>query len=255
MGNPSLKLHILSDMHLEFSTFEPPATDADVVVLAGDIGKETNGINWARSAFPDKNILYVPGNHEFYGADRPETLAAIRAAAQECGVHLLDEDEVVINGVRFLGCTLWTDFRLFGEAEKPFAMLAGQQGLNDFRVIQEGSSGCFSPSKSVELHEKSLAWLKTKLDEPFDGKTVAVTHHLPSMRSVVDRFKGSQLSACFASELDYLFGKMALWIHGHTHDNLDYEANGTRVICNPRGYVTYNCQENFDFKPGLVIEI
>ena len=72
---------------------------------------------------------------------------------------------------------------------------------------------------------------------------------------MVDRFKDALLSACFASELDYLFGKMDLWVHGHTHDNLDYEVKDTRVICNPRGYVTYNCRENFDFKPGLVIEI
>lgn len=250
-----MKLHILSDLHLEFSTFEPFKTDADVVVLAGDIGKGTNGINWARSAFPDKNILYVPGNHEFYGADRPETLAAIRAAAQECGVHLLDEDEIVINGVRFLGCTLWTDFRLFGDDRKHQTIVAGMYGLNDFRVIREGSQGLFTPLHSIELHEKSLAWLKAKLDTPFDGKTAVMTHHLPSARSVVERFKDSLLAACFASELDYLFGKMGLWIHGHTHDNLDYEVNGTRVICNPRGYVTHWGQENSNFNPGLEVEI
>jgi len=140
-------------------------------------------------------------------------------------------------------------------------MLAGQRGLNDFRVIQEGRLGAFTPAQSIVLHERSLEWLKAKLDEPaavrqhFDGKTVVVTHHLPSMQSVVDRYKDSPLSACFASELDCLFGKMDLWIHGHTHDNLDYTANGTRVICNPRGYVTNQGQENCDFNPGLVIEI
>lgn len=249
-----MKLHILSDLHLEFSTFEPIATDADVVVLAGDIGKKSHGIIWAREAFPDKEIIYVPGNHEFYGADRAETLALMRIAADQCKVHLLDNDAVVIDGVRFLGCTLWTDFLLFGKAKKSTAMSDGQNCLNDFRLIHE-SHLIFSPARSVELHELALAWLKARLDEPFAKQTVVVTHHLPSKLSVVDRFKDQSLSACFASELDYLFGKMDLWIHGHTHDNLDYEANGTRVICNPRGYVTYRGTENFDFKPALVLEL
>lgn len=250
-----MKSHILSDLHLEFSTFEPPTTDADIIILAGDIGKGVSGIDWAREAFPNKGIIYVPGNHEFYGYCRPETLAMMRDEAQKYGVDLLDEDELVIGNVRFLGCTLWTDFLLFGEAKKSTAMSDGQLCLNDFRVIREGEKMPFTPARSIELHERSLAWIKAKLNEPFDGKTVVVTHHLPSKQSVVDRFKDSLLSACFASDLDYLFGKMDLWVHGHTHDNLDYEVNGTRVICNPRGYVTYNRQENFDFKPGLVIEI
>lgn len=257
-----MKLHILSDLHLEFSTFDPPQTDADVVVLAGDIDKSDKGVYWAREAFPNKPILYVPGNHEFYGVRRLETLHLLRIAGEQCGVHILDENEAVIDGVRFLGCTLWTDFMLFGEAKKSKAMSDGVRWLNDFKKIRETDAVSFkSPAKpftpacSIELHEKSLAWLQTKLDEPCGGKTVVVTHHLPSMLSVADRFKGSLLSACFVSELGYLFGKMDMWIHGHTHDNMDYVENDTRVICNPRGYVTYSSTENFDFNPGLVVAI
>lgn len=129
-----MKLYVLSDLHLEFSTFEPFKTDADVVVLAGDIGKGTSGIEWARNAFPDKEIVYVPGNHEFYGTQRPETLAGMRIAAQKNGVHLLDKDELVIGNVHFLGCTLWTDFLLFrfsmvitcrGTLDTPSTVVAG----------------------------------------------------------------------------------------------------------------------------------
>jgi len=251
-----MKLHLLSDLHMEFSQFDPPATDAGVVVLAGDIYKGDKGVFWARQAFPDKEIIYVPGNHEFYGTRRTETLSLLRVAGQQTGVQILDEDEIVLDGVRFMGCTLWTDFLLFGEAKKSTAMSDGQLCLNDFRAIREDDFTVpFTPARSIELHEHSLAWLKAKLDEPFDGKTVVVTHHLPSRHSVVERFKNSLLSACFASELDYLFGKMDLWVHGHTHDNLDYTENGTRVICNPRGYVTMSGIENFDFDPGLVIEV
>jgi len=249
-----MKLYILSDIHLEFSTFEPFTTDADVVVLAGDIGKKSNGIIWAREKFPDKEIIYVPGNHEFYGAQREDTLALMRFAAEQCKVHLLDNDEVVINGVRFLGSTLWTDFLLFGESKKNEVMMDGQNCLNDFRLIHEGTM-LFTPLLSTQLHEQSLAWLTKELNTPFNGKTVVVTHHLPSALSVVERFKDSSLSACFASNLDHLFGKMNIWIHGHTHDNLDYVANGTHVVCNPRGYVTYRGAENFHFNPKLVVEI
>ncbi len=254
-----MKLHILSDLHLEFSDFQPPATDADMVVLAGDIGQGTKGIYWAREVFGDKPVVYVPGNHEFYGEQRRDILLSMRGAAQKCDVHLLDEDEIVMESkdgesVRILGCTLWTDFCLFGRSMQPKAMAEGQAGLADFRLIREGFRN-FSPAHSIELHERALKWLKETLDTPFAGRTVVVTHHLPSAQSVVERFKRDLLSACFASELDYLFGKMALWIHGHTHDNRDYVANGTHVICNPRGYVTRGGAENPAFMPGLVVEV
>lgn len=255
-----MKLHILSDIHLEFSAFEPPGTDADVVVLAGDIAHASKGIQWARDAFPEQPIVYVPGNHEFYGADRPETLAAMHIAARKNGIHLLDEDEAVIRTrdgqerVRFVGCTLWTDFCLFGEAFLHDATTAGEMTLADFRIIREGS-GRFTPERSIELHKQALVWLNGMINTPFDGKTVVVTHHLPSRRSVADRYKADLVSACFASELDYLFGTMSLWVHGHTHDNFDYQANGTRVVCNPRGYVTSRGAENHDFNPGLVVKI
>lgn len=254
-----MKLHILSDIHLEFSSFSPPQTEADVVVLAGDVCKGHVGPEWARDAFSGKQIVYVPGNHEFYDSDRPGKLAKIRANAQANHVHLLDNDATMISmqsgeTVRFLGCTLWTDFLFFGEDMKAAAMREGQTYLNDFRIIGEGRKR-FTPARSVELHEASLAWLKAELSKPFDGKTVVVTHHLPSALSVSERFKDDLLTACFASHLDYLFGQMSLWVHGHTHDCVDYEAGSTRVVCNPRGYVTSGTTENQFFKPSLIIEM
>lgn len=250
-----MKLHVLSDLHIEIAAYDPAQVSADVVVLAGDIGKGAGGIRWARRAFPDKKIVYVPGNHEFYGTQRRETLATMREVAMALNIHLLDEDEVMIEGVRFLGATLWTDFELFGSDSKPWAMQEGQNFLNDFRVIDEESEVQFSPSHAAKLHKQALAWLKKKLDEPFTGKTVVVTHHLPSMLSVADRYQESLLSACFASELDGLFGKMSLWIHGHTHDSVSYEVNGTRVVCNPRGYEMYYSTENGEFDPWSVVKV
>ena len=116
---------------------------------------------------------------------------------------------------------------------------------------QPGSATC-----TAHWHAQQIRWLKDQLQEPFPGKTVVVTHHLPSARSVADRYKTDLLSACFASELDHLFGPMALWVHGHTHDCFDYDVGGTRVVCNPRGYTHPDASpENPHFNPALVIEV
>lgn len=250
-----MRIHVLSDLHLEIAGYEPHPVECDVVVLAGDIGNQVQGIEWGRSIWPGKEILYVPGNHEFYRRERTETLQQMRVCARELGVHLLDNDEVVIAGVRFLGCTLWTDFNLFGEELKKTAMAEGKKYLNDFRLIRERDR-IFTPARSAQLHKTSRKWLTAKLQQAFPGKTVIITHHLPSGRSVAERYKSSLTSACFASNLDELMGASALWIHGHTHDSFDYVLQGTRVVCNPRGYCRNRDKpENLEFMPALVIEI
>ncbi len=250
-----MKLHILSDIHLEFAEFHPPRLEADVVVIAGDVAQGERGINWARAAFPKLDIVYVAGNHEFYRGNRLDTLARMRITARDCGVFFLDDEAVVIRGVRFLGATLWTDFALFGTTEIPYRMKAAMDFMADFRLVREGGR-VFSPMDSIRLHEKSVAWLEVSLAQPFGGETVVVTHHLPSPMSVTDRWKDKPLSAAFASDLNHLMGVPTCWVHGHTHDSIDYKLNGTRVICNPRGYALFEYDpENMDFDPGLVIEV
>lgn len=250
-----MKLHVLSDLHNEFSLHMPSAitNSAEVIILAGDIWKQDRGIYWARDTWPNKEIIYVAGNHEFYGRNRKDVISQLHIAAKNTGVHFLDDDEVVIDSVRFIGATLWTDFELLGDKEG--SMIDGQMSLNDFRAIREGD-WIFSPTDSINLHNISISFINSRLAEAHHGKTVVVTHHLPSMLSVAERFKEGTLSACFASNLDHMFGKSELWIHGHTHDSFDYVSNGTRVVCNPRGYCRYDCgQENGNFDPNLIIEI
>ncbi|WP_047540070.1 metallophosphoesterase family protein [Methylotenera versatilis] len=250
-----MKILILSDLHLEFASFTPPFAEVDVVILAGDIWKKDLGIYWARETWPNTEVIYVAGNHEFYGGERNAVIQLLRDAAEDTDVHFLDNDEVVIDGVRFLGATLWTDFNLFGAELRDKAISAGKQGLNDFRMIIEGDD-TFSLNDAIALCNKSVGWLKSKLTTVDDiAKTVVITHHLPSMQSVSERYRSDILSACFASNLDELLGYSKLWIHGHTHDSFNYTTNGTRVVCNPRGYVHRGVEENLNFNPALIVEI
>lgn len=262
-----MKLHILSDLHNEFSEYRidnTTASEADVIILAGDVGSGMNAAHYAgmQAQLHGKPVIFILGNHEFYRFEINSLRKMMRKwttpyeSADVVPTHFLDDSEVIINGVRFLGCTLWTDFELFGEELKQECMWEGEQRLNDFRLIDFGEWK-FIAADSLNLHKKSLSWLANKLlNEKFDGKTVVITHHLPSMLSVADRYKEDHLSACFASNLDYLFGTCDLWIHGHTHVSFDYTVNETRVICNPRGYSRYEkVNENGHFDPKLLVEI
>ncbi|HUF74458.1 MAG TPA: metallophosphoesterase [Gammaproteobacteria bacterium] len=230
-----MKLHILSDLHTEFADFGPPETDADAVILAGDIGVGLEGLRWAARHFPDRPIVYVPGNHEFYGHD----IALTRSLKSEAprNISVLSDDRLVLDGVRFLGATLWTDFKLHGEAEAWFARQRARQSMNDFTNIRHGERN-FRPEDSVALHEASRAWLASELERAFDGPTVVITHHLPASRSIAKRYANDPLNPAFASSLEGLIEEHqpTLWVHGHTHQPFDYELFGTRVVCNPRGY-------------------
>lgn len=247
-----MKLHILNDLHIEFGGFKIPENDADVIVLAGDIGVGTEGLAWIEGQNLSKPAIYIPGNHEFYHHDIG-LIDELKAQAPD-NVHVLNNDAVVIDGVRFLGSILWTDFLLFGETDKYLSVQCARRGMNDFEIIKINGRR-FTPEDSIEMHEKSRDWLGCMLSVQFDGKTVVVTHYAPSSRSVPSRFAKDLLSPAFASNLEGLMdgNRVALWVHGHTHDVFDYEVFGTRVICNPRGYVSY--QENMEFNPDLLVEI
>mgnify|MGYP000697640048 CR=1 FL=1 len=208
-----MKLHILNDLHIEFEAFEPQATDADVVILAGDIGVGMCGLHWAEDRFSDRPVIYVPGNHEFYHHD----ITLIDALKQRATdhIHVLNDDQVIIDGVRFLGSVLWTDFALFGEGERFYAMKTAQKWMTDFSIIRKDGRK-FTPRDAVQLHTVSRCWLASRLAEPFDGMTVVVTHHAPSSRLVHPRYARDQLTPAFASSLEMMIDgeRAALWVHG-----------------------------------------
>lgn len=250
-----MKIRILSDLHLEYAPWTAPRiADVDVVVLAGDIYAGLEGISWARSQFGTTPIIYVPGNHEFFGEELDSHLAALREKGKKCGVFVLDEEEVSIKGVRFLGATCWTDYRLDGVSPAvEEALVAAELGMDDFKAISKGAE-IFSPSIALELHRSAVEFIENSLQRRRAGSTVIVTHHAPSKRSVAAKYEKSSLNPSFASNLTRFMGPaVPLWVHGHTHDSFDYLENGTRVICNPRGCAPMSL--NPGFKPSLIVEV
>lgn len=237
----------------------PDPASYEVVILAGDIHVGVKGLYWAEKTF-SKPVLYLPGNHEYYGNRLERMAVEMRACAKELGIHYLDNDVLELDGVRFIGSTLWTDFELFGSDMPAIskALHAAKNGISDFNgTIIYGTTGWYRPEQSVTLHRVSRQYITDKLAKPFDGKTCVITHHLPSMRSVSPHYAGDVLSAAFASNLDHLVVQADTWIHGHTHDTFDYELGKCRVVCNPRGYPDRlrDCYENEDFVSCKIIEI
>ena len=253
-----MKIALLSDLHLSVHPMDAPATDADVVVLAGDLHRPAQAMAWARQfAQP---TLFVTGNHEFYGSDLVSTLAQLRTHADGSNVRVLERNAWQHGGVRFLGCTLWSDYRLFSSPEQREAGLRkAQEFVRDFSRIGVAPDfpERFTPAISQLLFEQSVQWLDERFAEPFAGPTVVITHFAPARASVAAQFSGSPLNACFVSDLEarILRWQPVLWLHGHVHDSFDYWVGATRVVANPRGYAPQGVVENKVFAPKLILEV
>lgn len=245
-----MRIHVLSDLHNEFDVYQPESVEADVVILAGDIDVKGRAVAWAKEAF-SVPVLYVPGNHEFYKGHFEKTLKKMRDDSDD-QVKVLDRDVVVINGVRFLGAIMWTDFCSTGNS--PLATYMAKEKMNDFRYIRTQDYRRLTPNDMVKESVKTRNWLLSQLSEPFDGPTVVITHHAPTLMSLRDNPRsGSHLDAAYANRWEDLMGgdRVALWVHGHTHFSVDYDVDGTRVLSNPRGYPG----EGTGFDAAMVIEL
>ena len=249
-----MKIRLLSDLHLEFEPWTPPPAAADVVILAGDIHQHTVGLHWARETFARAEIIYVAGNHEYYGASLG-LLDELRSVAGTLGIHLLEQSEAVIGGVRFLGATLWTDHCLYGAERRGEAMDVADERMLDYRVIRT-DRGWLTPERTSDIHEETVQWLETALRMPFAGRSVLVTHHGVHRQSVAPRFEDDPLNPAFASDLNDLIedSRLILCCHGHTHDARDFMIGNARVLCNPKGYPG-ELPADRGFRPELVVEI
>lgn len=242
---------------MEFEPFPAPAVSCDAVALAGDVDVGERGLDWILASFPDLPVIYVLGNHEYYEHTAPGLREELQARTAGTSVHLLEDSAVRIGGVTFLGCTLWTDFRLTGDPD--LNRLAAARGMVDYRVIRVSPHGTrLRPSDTERWHRRSRAWLEEELSKAreVEGDTpvVVVTHHAPSPRSIHPVFRGDPLNPAFASDLDSVVatGGARLWVHGHTHRAMRYRLGETEVLGNPRGYPT---ERGTGFDPELVVEI
>jgi Icc-related predicted phosphoesterase len=254
-----MKIWTMSDLHLEFSPdweLPAPRPQFDVLVIAGDlITRMERGVRWLHQRITDKLVIYVPGNHEGYSADIDRTVEKAREAAIGSNIRILQNELVDIEGVRFTGCTLWTDWCLNGNPEA--AMSIAQEEMNDYKRIRKGRYAYrLRPRDTLLRHQQSCAFLAQTLSQPFRGKTVVISHHAPT-RAACDVSAGAApeiLDAAYRSDLRYLmeFTHPDIWIHGHVHESTDRMVGRTRLIANARGYPD---EPNPDFDPRLTIEI
>ncbi|CAJ0773644.1 hypothetical protein LMG18090_00148 [Ralstonia mannitolilytica] len=258
-----MNLLILSDLHLEFSLLDIDTTGVDIIVLAGDIHLGSRGIPWIEAQSKGLPVIYVPGNHEFYKGEHSRVLRDLRAAcAATPNVHLLDMDKITIDGVEFLGATLWTDFALYRGTGKSVlsAESYAARGMTDYTgAIRFETRGVFrrlQPRDTIQMHIAARQWLNDELMVPTQRKRVVVTHHAPSARSVAQQYEDDPLTPAYASRMDSVVRLADLWIHGHMHDSFDYTEGECRVVCNPRGYApTGKNAENDSFESRFVVQI
>jgi predicted phosphodiesterase len=269
-----VKIQILSDLHNECrrTPYVPAGTDADVVVLAGDIGCAETSFSWAAQHFAGKRVIMVAGNHEPWGLEWYRMIRHMRTEAARYGIDFLENDSVVIDGVKFVGATLFTDMQLYGPASYADSIRAARFLMPDFKQIRiqhqnrflrsMGVTRPLHPEDSIDLHKASREFIEASVNQgDFDGPVVVVSHHAPSTHSVEPRFQHEVLSPCFASNLDALIhaSKIALWVHGHTHTSFDYTINDTRVVCNALGYQDrpggVMRDNRSEFRPDLVVQI
>jgi predicted phosphohydrolase len=251
-----MKLYVLSDVHLESGDFEVPRVDADAVIIAGDLHVGVRGLAWAAERLPDVPILYVLGNHEYYHESIGELGNQMRATAAEVDdrIKVLDRTEFELNGVVFLGATLWTDFGLAGDRIE--GMAQAWEALTDFWVIRTGlDRRRLEPEDVLSIHNRDLQWLEQSLAKHVGARVVVVTHHPPSASSVPAPALLHPWSSVYASRLDHVVESSGanLWVHGHIHAPVDYMIGRTRVLSNPRGYA--NRGAHWAFRPDLTVEV
>jgi Calcineurin-like phosphoesterase len=258
-----MKLQLLSDLHLETESFDPePAPGADLLVLAGDMDARWDGLQ-RFSGWPVP-VLFVPGNHEFDGREFETALAGLRARCETLGIRMLYRESwlwTAADGrcIRFLGATRWSDFDLFGQAQRERAMRAARYFLQLMAATRGGQALDANGIRAEGLACRQ--WLEESLRAPGQGlwdATVVITHFAPSLRSADPRYGRQPGTASFCNADDDLIPYAELWLHGHLHCRHDYQVPrpgraATRVVCQARGLDKKG--EPDGFEPAKLIEL
>lgn len=249
-----MRLHVLSDLHQEFGEIDVPTVPCDAVVLAGDIGTRLRGLHWIQRRFPATPVLYLCGNHEFYGEKYPSLIEKLRETTQGTPIHFLENTEVTLGGFHFFGATLWTDLELYGDWKT--AATEAKRVMNDYQRARHSGYNYrrLSPWDTRAIHQATVRALRAFLSTHDPQKSVILTHHAPSLQSLPEHRQDELISSAYASHLDNLILEFQprLWIHGHIHHSNDYHIGTTRVLSNPRAYPD---KPNPTFNPELVVSL
>lgn len=259
-----MKIRIYSDLHLEFGGFRPPVPENPedtVLVLAGDIGVKGSAMSFIeRESKNYKAIIYVLGNHEYYNGVVPDVLELWR---NKTGIipnlHFLENDSVTIDGIKFCGCTLWTDMN----KQDPVVIFKINRVMNDYHVIRSSKASGYGrahrrkdvflhPDDTIDMFHKSLAFLESEITE----KTVVVTHHAPLLKCIdTSRYGVNDINFAYFTDLSNLIldKKPLMWVSGHTHHSVDFKLGDTRIVSNAKGYTGHDINPLFD--PMKEIEI
>lgn len=237
----------MSDLHLRRKDDFPFIQgDEDVVVLAGDLAEGTQGCGWIKRQNITVPVIYVPGNHEYYGQDIG-TLNADFRKVKHC--NILNNKILEIDNVVFVGTVLWTDFDVFGN--QPLHAEMTRRALNDYLWIKRKWK-TFTVQDQIAYNKVAIKFIEKVLrNKDATKKYVLVTHHCAEW-SIAHRYKNDPVTAGFATKLPYgMEQEFNLWIHGHTHDHFDYKVGNCRIVCNPRGYTS----EKSGFINDLTVEV
>ncbi|MFO7740375.1 MAG: metallophosphoesterase, partial [Desulfatiglandaceae bacterium] len=212
-----MKIQILSDLHCEFEAITPMSTyqqarwirmtetPADVLIAAGDTHTKGRGPAVLAERFGNKKIIAVAGNHEYYGQTYPHHLSKIQRNAELFdNVHFLENQAVEIEDVVFVGCSLWTNLKLWesgpfaGLYSKPETIREIENGMNDYSRIKyfDGHRHRkLTPNDLVKVYLDSVRWLREQFEIHRGRKIVVITHMAPSFQSVPESYQQDVLSA------------------------------------------------------------
>ena len=246
-----MKVKLLSDCHTEFWNKQvlQPGT-GEVLILAGDIGLVSDlgtKYGYDYQTFLElcgcgyERVFYVLGNHEHYDYDITKTAEKLRQFLPP-NFTLLDDSSEFYNGVHFVGGTLWADFR----KENPMVMSDCGRIMNDYHSIKNNGEA-LTPKDTLERHKVTCEWMDRCLDT-LRGPVVMVTHHAPHFNSVHGRYKSSEISGAYYSDMEWMmerYPNIVTWCHGHVHESNNYEVLGCNVVSNPFGYHPDTKNENF----------
>jgi predicted phosphodiesterase len=250
-------IQVASDLHLHRNkTFDFESSDSDILILAGDIMTGTRGIEFAETLAYQHNkpVIYIAGNHEYYMHNYTQLQESLRVqAGKSQNVHFLNNDVFYYQDIRFVGSTLWTDYKLDGRFEQQDVMQYVGNVLNDHRYISFGTEGLFTTQHALMLHDISRNFLREELNKRWDGKTVVITHHAPSLKCAHPNFQMDHVAGAFISDCEDLIELADVWIFGHTHANVDFHIGKCRVVSNQLGYE--NERVPVAFRPDLIIEV